>query len=90
MNGEGKAPAEASPGQGRMRRETMATTKKTHVPATGYGHGLRAVSLCKRPFDVATGDHDLLRRQAMAAVGTEHEASYCPRCMARIKAAMVR
>ena len=69
---------------------TMATTNTIHVPNLGRSFGLVATAECGRGMRTRTGDHDLLRRQAMAAVGTEHEASYCPRCMARIKAAMVR
>jgi hypothetical protein len=55
-----------------------------HIPAPGKSAGLRGTALCGRYARYQTGDHDQIRRLALAAVAEGQAAYYCARCLARL------
>ena len=55
------------------------TPKKNHIPAPGYAVGLRGPALCGRYADYATGDHEIIRRQA-SLVGA-YDYYVCSQCL---------
>lgn len=54
--------------------------RRVHVPAPGKASGLQGVALCGRWSHYATGDHALLRRLLLRAIGDGTASHYCEGC----------
>lgn len=53
----------------------------SHIPAPGRAAGLHGTAMCGAWADYGTGDHDAIRRAALADA-----TGYCPECLARLRA----
>jgi len=65
-------------------------TKKIHVPTAGRCSPTSGPALCGRWGHYSTGDHVLIRRQAVAAVLSGDTGHLCARCVAEIRADLAR
>lgn len=66
------------------------TTTLTHIPSPGECTGLRGTALCGRTATYRTGDHDLIRRRATAALLQPADADDCPECRAILAGQWIR
>lgn len=53
-----------------------------HVPAPGYGQGLRSQACCGRWSSWGTGDHAQIQRLASGAIISGDTSGWCKRCLA--------
>jgi len=79
----GRAKSEAKTDAARRNAKkggwALGVDRRSHVPAVGRASGLSGPALCGRWTTYGTGDHALIRNQALA--GGDH---WCKRCLKRL------